>query len=183
MDDILLIKRILAGEKNDYALLIDKYYKELFKYIYNMTGSYEVTEDLLQEIYMKVYKNLHKYNEKKASFRTWLYRVSANHTYNYLNKKSTRLNSYTYEYDDSINQASEDIEENAIKDERLNLIIQAMEKVLSPKHYQIISLHYFSNLSPKEISESTNIPLKTVYKAIKSSIKKIKEEVTNNEIQ
>jgi RNA polymerase sigma-70 factor (ECF subfamily) len=148
-----------------------------------MTGSYEVTEDLIQEIYMKVYKNLHKYNDKKASFRTWLYRVSANHTYNYLNKKSTRINSYTYEYDDTINQSSEDIEENAIKDDRLNRIIQAMEKVLSAKHYQIMSLHYFSNLSPKDISESTNIPLKTVYKAIKSSIKKIQEEVTNNEIQ
>lgn len=181
MDDSQLIKRILDGHKNDFALLIDQYYKELFKYIYNMTGSYETTEDLLQEIYLKVYKNLKKYDDKKASFRTWIYRVSANHTFNYLNKKSNQMHMYTHAYDDEINQASEDVEANAIKDRRINRIIKAMEKVLKPKHYQIMSLHYFSNLSPKDISETTNIPLKTVYKAIKSSIEKIKEEVGKDE--
>lgn len=182
MDDIQLINQILAGQKDDYALLIDKYYKELFKYIYNMVHSYETTEDLLQEIYMKVYKNLNKYDSDKASFRTWIYRISSNHTFNYLSKKSNRINNFTYEYDDSINQSSEDVEERAIKDKQIDRILKAMEKVLKPKHYQIMSLHYFSDLSAKDISETMGVPLKTVYKAIESSVEKVKKEVENNEI-
>ena len=182
MDDIQIIKQILAGNKNDYALLMDRYYKELFKYIYNMTSSYESTEDLLQEIFMKIYKNLHKFNEDKASFRTWIYRISANHTFNFLNKKSNKFNQYTYEYDDSINQGKDDVEEKSIKEDQINRIIKAMEKVLKPKHYQIMSLHYFSDLSANEISETMGVPLKTVYKAIKSSVEKVKKEVENNEI-
>jgi RNA polymerase sigma-70 factor (ECF subfamily) len=182
MDDFTLIERVLAGHKNDYGVLIDRYYKELFKYIYNLTNSYETTEDLLQEVYMKVYKNLHKFNPDKASFRTWLYRISSNHTLNFLKNKSNRMNKYTYEYDDTINSSNENIEKKAVKDERINQIIEVMKRVLKPKHQKIISLHYFSNLTPKEISETTKIPLKTVYKAIKSGIKKIKEEVEDNEI-
>ncbi|MFP4478985.1 MAG: RNA polymerase sigma factor [Candidatus Izemoplasmatales bacterium] len=177
MDDALIIKKILAGDKNVYALLMDKYYKELFKYIYNITNNYETTEDLLQEIFLKVYNQLNKFNPDKASFRTWIYRISHHHTINYLKKKSNQMNLYTYEYDDTINEASEDVEENAIKDKQITSIQIAMEKVLKPKHFEIMSLHYFSNLTPKEISETTGIPLKTVYKAIDSSIEKIKKEV------
>jgi len=182
MDDRQTIINILNGHKDDYQILMDKYYKELFKYIYNMTYNYETTEDLLQEIFFKVYKKLDKFNPDKASFRTWIYRISSNHTLNFLKKKSNRLNRFTYEYDDAINEANDDVEASAIKDERINQVLKAMEKVLKPKHYQIISLHYFSNLSPREISESTGIPLKTVYKAIKSSIQKIKEEVNTDDL-
>jgi RNA polymerase sigma-70 factor (ECF subfamily) len=183
MDELKLIKHILNGHKDDYRHLMDLYYRELFKYIYNMVGSYETTEDLLQEIFLKVYENLCKYDASKASFRTWIYRVSANYTYNHLKKKSNQLNRYTYEYDDAINQSQDLVEDNAIKDERINQIIFAMKKVLKPKHYKIVSLHYFSNLSPKDISETTGVPLKTVYKAIKSSIEKIKKEVAHDEIE
>ncbi|QWB99401.1 RNA polymerase sigma factor [Mycoplasmatota bacterium] len=177
MDDALIIEKILASNKNEYALLMDKYYKELFKYIYNMTNNYETTEDLLQEVFIKVFNQLHKFNPDKASFRTWIYRISHHHTINFLKKKSNQLNLYTYEYDDSINQASEDVEEKTVKDEQINIIQKAMEKVLKPKHYEIMALHYFSDLSVKEISRTTGIPLKTVYKAIESSVKKIKKEV------
>jgi RNA polymerase sigma-70 factor (ECF subfamily) len=181
MDELKLINDILKGHKDDYRILMDRYYKELFKYIYNMVGSYETTEDLLQEIFLKVYHKLNRFDGSKASFRTWIYRVSANHTYNFLKKKSNQFNQYTYEYDDAINKADVDVEKEAIKSDQINRVILAMKKVLKPKHYKIISLHYFSNLTPKEISESTNIPLKTVYKAIKSGIERIKKEVEHDE--
>lgn len=178
MDDLVIIKRILAGNKAEYSLLMDKYYKEIFKYIYNLTNNYDTTEDLLQEIFFKVYKKLDKYDASKASFRTWLYRISSNYTLNHLKKKSNRLNKFTYEYDDSIKQSNVDVEEAVAKEKEINRIIKAMEKVLSPKHLKIMSLHYFSNLTPKEIAQTTNIPVKTIYKALKSSIEKIKKEVS-----
>ncbi|MFO7969551.1 MAG: RNA polymerase sigma factor [Candidatus Izemoplasmatales bacterium] len=178
MEDIEIIKRILNGNKDDYGLIMDKYYKELFKYVYNLTNNYDTTEDLLQEIFFKVYKILHKYDSTKASFRTWLYRISSNYTLNHLKKKANKLNKYTYEYDDSINQSKTNVEKEVEEEKEIDRIIKAMHKVLKPKHFEIMSLHYFSNLTPKEISDSTKIPLKTVYKAIKSSIEKIKKEVS-----
>lgn len=177
MDDINIINSVLAGQKDQYALLMDKYYKEMFKLIYNLTNHYEDSEDLIQDIFLKVYHLLDRYRSDKASFRTWLYRIATNETLNYVRKKSYQTNRYTAVYDDDINASSTDVYEETIKDQQINQITTAMEKVLKPKHYQIMMLHYFSNLSVKEISEVLKIPIKTIYKAIESSVEKIKKEV------
>jgi RNA polymerase sigma factor (sigma-70 family) len=84
----------------------------------------------------------------------------------------------TYEYDDSLNGADENIEEKVVKDSQINRIITVMKNILSDKHLQIMQLYYFSELTVKEIAETMTIPEKTIYKAIKSSIEKIKKEVT-----
>ena len=156
---------------------MDKYHNEIFSFVYNITNDYQTTEDLLQEIFLKTYRNLNKYNKDKSSFRTWLYRISNNHTINYLHSNAYKTHSNNLEYLDETNKSKEDIEAQIIKEEQMNNIIKAMKKVLKPKHQQIIALHYFSNLTVKEISDVTNIPEKTIYNAIKSSIEKIKKEV------
>jgi len=177
LDDYELIIKIIQGDKNLYAKIMDKYHNEMFKFIYNLLGSYDETEDLLQEIFFKLYKNLKKYDSSKASFRTWMYRIGRNHVLNHLNSAKHKLKKKTYEYDDEINRSDDNIEKQAVKDDQINRILMAMEKVLKPKHYQIMQLHYFSNLTVQEISEVMQIPDKTIYKAIKTSIEKIKEEV------
>ncbi len=178
MEDFEIIKQVLEEDKNKYALLIDKYHNELFKYVYNMTNSYGETEDLLQEIFFKIYKSLKKYDRKKASFRTWMYRIAKNYVLNHLQSARVRLKNNTYEYDDNINKSKEDVEETAVKNDQITRILEVMRQVLSPKHYEIMHLHYFSNLTVKEISETLEIPDKTIYKAIKVSVEKIKKEVT-----
>ena len=179
MEDKQIINDILSGNVNQYAVLMDRYHNEIFSFVFNMVGQYQDTEDLVQEIFFKTYKSLSKYNSKKASFRTWLYRIASNHTINYVNSKYYRTKTSS-EVDVSLLEGDTDLVEDAIKDEQLNQIIQAMKKVLIKKHQTILSLHYFSGLSVKEISESLGIPDKTIYKALKTSIKKIKQEVTTN---
>jgi len=177
LNDIEIINEILDGDKNLYSKLMDKYHNEIFKYVYNMVNNYNETEDLLQEIFFKVFKNLKKFDSKKAAFRTWLYRISKNYVLNYLNSSRVKVSRKTLEYDDTVNKADENIEEKAVNDDRINRILKAMEKLLSKKHFEIMQLYYFSNLTVKEISETLEIPDKTIYKAISSSIEKIKKEV------
>jgi RNA polymerase sigma-70 factor (ECF subfamily) len=178
LNDLEIIKLILDGDKEKFRYLMEKYHNEMFKYVYNITGDYQDTEDLLQEIFYKIYKNLKKYDSAKASFRTWLYRISKNHVLNYLNSRRYKMKNKIYEYDDSLNSADENIEEVVVKDSQINRIITVMKNILSDKHLQIMQLYYFSELTVKEIAETTAIPEKTIYKAIKSSIEKIKKEVT-----
>lgn len=177
MNDQQIIQNIKKGQKDQYALLMDKYHNEIFSFVYNITNDYQTTEDLLQEIFLKIYKSLNKYDNEKSSFRTWLYRISNNHTLNYLNSKSYKTHSNNLEYQDFNQHSKEDIEAQVLKEERITQIVNAMKKVLKEKHQKIITLHYFSDLSVKEISDVTNIPEKTIYNALKSSIEKIKKEV------
>ena len=178
MNDIELINLIKSGNHNLYADIMNKYHNEIFKYVYNMINNYEDTEDLLQEIFFKIFKNLKKFDENKASFRTWVYRVAKNHVLNYLNSSKYKNNLKTIVYEDKINSSEEDIEEKVINNEKINKIIAIMKEKLSNKHFKIMHLYYFSNLTVKEISETLEIPDKTIYKAIKSSVEKIKKEVT-----
>lgn len=180
-NDIEIINLIITGKKDHYSVLMNKYHNELFKYIYNLTYSYQTTEDLLQEIFIKTFNSLSKFNPDKASFRTWIYRISSNHTLNYLKSKQRRNDYKTELYEEGRASSNENLYEDAIKKEQIHAILLAIEKVLKPKHKQIMHLHYFSDLSVSEISESLNIPIKTIYKAIKSSIEKIKTEVNIDE--
>ena len=175
--DIEIIEEILNGKNDYFSVLMEKYHNEIFKYVYNILGNYETTEDLLQEIFLKTYKNLIKYNSSKASFRTWLYRVATNHTLNFLNSKDYKNNHINSIYEESSLGSNGNIEEDIVKEEKINQVKKHIGKLLKPKHQEIMYLHYFSGLTVKEIGESTSIPEKTIYKAIKTSIEKIKKEV------
>lgn len=179
MDDIRIIQQVLSGQTDQYGLLMEQYHNEIFSFVFNMVGQYQDTEDLVQDIFIKTYQALSKYNSKKASFRTWLYRIASNHTINYVNSSSYKAHVST-DVDLSLLEGDDDILEATIKDEQMNRIVQAMKSVLIKKHQRIVSLHYFSGLSAKEISEALGIPDKTVYKALKTSIQKLKQEVTKN---
>ncbi len=85
--DKQVIERILNGKTDHFSILTEKYHNEIFKFVYNILGQYQTTEDLLQEIFLKVNKNISKYDSSKAIFRTWIYRISSNHTMNFLNSK------------------------------------------------------------------------------------------------
>jgi RNA polymerase sigma-70 factor (ECF subfamily) len=179
VEDKQIIDNVLSGNVNQYSVLMDRYHNEIFSFVFNMVGQYQDTEDLVQEIFYKTYQSLSKYNDKKASFRTWLYRIASNHTINYLNSKAYTSRA-TSEVDVTLLEGQDDLIANVIKDEQLNRIVQAMKKVLIKKHQAILSLHYFSGLSVKEISESLQISDKTIYKALKTGIERIKQEVTTN---
>lgn len=178
-EDVKTINRILDGHKNEYADIMNRYHNELFVYIYNIVAQAETTEDLLQDIFIKIYKKLKKYDQEKASFRTWMYRIAHNEVINYVRSSQVKHQASNIEQVDFL-QATENIEQDIIKEEQMNMILMAIEKRLKKKHKNIMYLHYFSGLTVKEISEVLEIPDKTIYHAIDSSINKIKEEVQSN---
>jgi RNA polymerase sigma-70 factor, ECF subfamily len=81
-----IILRILQGEREAFALLVDEYKTAVFNLTYRMTGSYEDASDLAQEIFVRAYKNLRKFQTDR-SFFTWLYTISLNHIRNHLRKE------------------------------------------------------------------------------------------------
>jgi RNA polymerase sigma-70 factor (ECF subfamily) len=179
-EDIVVINNVLQGKIDHFGSLMTKYHNEMFSFVFNMLGNYDDTEDLIQEIFIKVYNNLNRYNSRKSSFRTWLYRIASNHTINYLKSSSYKRKSGN-ELDTTFIEDDLDIEAEIVKEQQIKEIIKVMKMRLSEKHQKILILHYFSGLSVKEIGLTLEIPEKTIYKALKTSVEKIKEEVTTND--
>lgn len=73
------IKRIQKKQsKKDAELLVQKYYDEIYVYVYRQTGNKDDSLDLTQEIFISALRSIKNYQSDKASFRTWLYRVATN---------------------------------------------------------------------------------------------------------
>lgn len=175
-----IILNVLNGNTNAFSEIMNKYHDEIYRYVFNILGDANYSDDVVQEIFIRVFNKLKSFDSKKAGFRTWLYRVSHNYTVNYLKtwNKKRKMETLT-EHNEKIT-SKENIEEKIVEEEKVETILIAIEKVLKQKAKNVIYLHYFSDLSPKEISEITGIPVQTIYKSIEASLEKIRNEVTLN---
>jgi RNA polymerase sigma-70 factor (ECF subfamily) len=176
LEDREIIELILDGQKEAYALIMRKYHHEVFRYVYNMVGEYALVEDLVQDIFIHVYTQLARYDATKAQFRTWLYRVSGNLILNFLQSSSKRQRNQEIEYLDAL----ADEHPMAPSDEhgeQIEIIIAAMKRILSPKEMQMVSYHYFHDLSIQEIADILELSNKTVYKQMQNALDKVRKEV------
>lgn len=75
--DPAAIARVLAGDRDAFRVLVERHGASVFRLAYRMTGNELDAEDIVQETFLRAYRQLNKY-ESRSSFGTWLYRIAAN---------------------------------------------------------------------------------------------------------
>lgn len=149
--------------------IMNKYGQEILQLAFSYVKNKELAEDLTQEIFVKCYKSLHTYGGK-AKFRTWLWRIASNHCKDYL-KSWYNKNVFTTDFQpiyDSIH--SDSVEKTVIQDEEEGQLATAVMEL--PVNYrEVIYLHYFEEMSIKEISTVIQVNENT----IKTRLKRAKE--------
>jgi len=85
-EELQLIAEAKKGRHDVIRYLVERYEKEIFYYIYKMTGNTADAKDLTQEVFIKVFRKISGFNGK-STFRTWLYRIATNQTLNFLNRR------------------------------------------------------------------------------------------------
>ncbi len=87
--DRTLVSRIVEGDRALFSVLASRYEKRVINYVYRITHRYEDAHDLAQEIFVKVYLALDRY-DPKYQFSTWLFRIAQNSAIDALRKKSVQ---------------------------------------------------------------------------------------------
>lgn len=105
--DEKIINMILAGEKELFARLVEKYQRKVYNTTYRMLGNSEDASDLTQEAFIKTFRNLKRFRGK-ASFSTWLFTITTNLCRDELRKRQRR--SASPHFPDGQHFMSEDIE-------------------------------------------------------------------------
>jgi RNA polymerase sigma-70 factor (ECF subfamily) len=77
LTDAAAVSRARTGDSDAYRVLVERHSRSLFRLAFRMTGNQQDAEDVVQESFMRAYKQLAKFDER-ASFGTWLYRIAAN---------------------------------------------------------------------------------------------------------
>jgi RNA polymerase sigma-70 factor, ECF subfamily len=167
LDDRSLVERILDGERDLFTTLVTRYEKRVVNYVYRITHRYEEAHDLAQEIFVKVYLALDRY-DSKYQFSTWLFRIAQNSAIDALRKKSVAevpLARPTEEEPSGKEREFADggvSPERALKNKQLGAAIDRAVENLPMDYRELIQLRHFAELSYEEIASMKKLPLGTV---------------------
>jgi RNA polymerase sigma-70 factor (ECF subfamily) len=84
--DPALVDRVLNGDRDAFQMLVERHSRSVFQLGYRMTGNQEDAEDIVQETFLRAFRNLKRY-ESRSSFSTWLYRIAANYSLDMLRSR------------------------------------------------------------------------------------------------
>jgi len=174
-EDILKTFRTTKTKEKGFEMLVIKYRERLYWQIRRMVDNHDDTDDILQNVYIKVWKYLDNFKEN-ALLHTWLYRITTNETLTFIKQKKKRAES-NFEDNASVEQAGMITETQYSSDE----IEQKLEKAINTlpdKQKLVFKLRYYDEMSYHEMSEL----LKTSEGALKASyhhaVKKIEDFLT-----
>lgn len=84
--DEQLVLQFLAGDEKAFEVLVEKYLKPLYNFIFRLVRDKEAANDIIQDVFVKVWKNLSSYESQKK-FSTWIFAVAKNAAFDFLKKK------------------------------------------------------------------------------------------------
>ena len=87
MEDAAVVSAFLEGEERAFAELVTRYQTRLLNFVYRTIGDRERAEDLVQEVFVRVYRHLHRFDREKK-FSTWIYTIASNLAKNELRNRS-----------------------------------------------------------------------------------------------
>jgi RNA polymerase sigma-70 factor (ECF subfamily) len=169
-DDKLLVQQCLKGHKKAFETIVDKYQKVVYNLGYRLSGNFDDAEDIAQCTFIKAFERLESYNPKYKFF-SWLYRIAVNESLNLIkSKKRTK----TLEAPQTTGEKNP--EQHYLEIELSDKIQSALMQ-LDPQHRLLILLKHFQYFSYKDISESLDIPEKTVKSRLYTARQLLKDEL------
>jgi len=161
-----LIVATLAGDDRAFPELVSRYMQPLYNFILRLSGSAADAEDISQEAFVKVWKNLKKYRQGE-SVRAWIFTIARNTTIDWLRKRRNLVFS-DFENAEGENPllatltAVEPLQDELFAREEDRAVLEGAFVQLSVLHREVLTLHYVEGLTFDEIGKVLKAPLHTV---------------------
>ena len=179
IDELQLLEQLKSEDHKEYAFreLITLYKERLYWHIRNIVKSHDDTDDVLQNTYIKIYKNIHKFKGDSKLF-SWMYRIATNEAITFINQNAKRLQITNEEAQSiAISKLSADV---YFEGDAIQLKLQKAIAILPEKQQLVFNMKYFQELKYSEISDI----LETSEGALKASyhiaVKKIEAYLTKD---
>ena len=180
-DEQLIVEYLSFKNKEIFRTLLNRYTKPVYNFVRHMISNTDEAEDITQEVFIKVWKNLKKY-KLGQNFKTWLFTIAKNSTIDFLRKKKA-LNFSDLENKDDDFSFSETIpDENLLPDEALQKLqnsefLNKLLDQLSFEYKTILLLHYQEEMTFDEIGKILKKPLNTVKSYHRRAILELRKKI------
>jgi RNA polymerase sigma-70 factor, ECF subfamily len=175
----------LDGPEVEVALstLYDRYSRTVYGVGLKILGDRSTAEELVQDVFLKVWRSSRTYDASRSSFSTWLYRVTRSAAIDLYRKRAHKV--HPVPNGELHVAAARDFSEDPQKmvDESwLSWRVSRAMEVLDAPHREVIELAYFGGLSQREISTRTGMPLGTVKSRTTSAFKSLRRELAPEDL-
>jgi len=162
LQEAQLIKKILSGDKESFRTLVDENKNLVASIVYRIVKNYDDSQDLCQEVFLKVYQNLASF-QQKSKLSTWIARIAYNTCFNYLERKRPeRLNEDSSADAFIADENNFTSPEQYLQQNSTAELIQREILNMPVKYRAILTLYHFNSMNYQEISHITGLPEGTV---------------------
>lgn len=176
MNEKMLIKKCQRGERQAFDSLIRLYYDYVFGFLLKTAADETLCEDLTQETFLKMIKNIEKFRPEGAAFGTWLITIAKNCYIDHLRKNRIPFEDVS----ELPIQSGEDIENRVEQRLRYEELLAAAE-LLPPEQSVAIRLKYAEGLTLQEIADRFGVQPKTVKSRIHEGTVKLRKKLLPKE--
>jgi len=156
--DEQLVGDYLKGDEKSLEVLIKRYLGPIYGFVFRFVGNREDAEEIAQEVFVKVWRNVKKFNQSK-SFKTWIFSIAKNTAVDFLRKRRVQVFSET-EIETVVDPAPLP-QELLEKAETAKLLESALNK-LGLEYRTVLYLYYNDHFNFREIAEILDEPLNTI---------------------
>lgn len=174
LEETILIKRLQDPKtlKVAFGEMVPLYKKRLYWHIRNIVKDHEDTDDVLQNTFIKIYKNVHSFKGDSLLY-SWMYRIATNEAITFLNKKAKHLQLNSEELQSHI---IDNLESDVyFEGDEIQLKLQKAIASLPEKQQQVFNMKYFEELKYREISNVLGTSEGALKASYHIAVKKIKQ--------
>jgi len=176
--EILQLFSVEKTRNEAFNLLINKYQQKIYWHIRRLVIDHDDTDDLVQETFVKVWKNLANFRSDSQLY-TWIYRIATNESITFLNKKKLKNN---ISLDDVSGELAESLTESAYFDgDKIQKKLQQAILTLPEKQRIIFNMKYFDDMKYDEISEVLGTSVGALKASFHIAVKKIESILLNED--
>jgi RNA polymerase sigma-70 factor (ECF subfamily) len=161
------VRSVLAGQPDRFAEIVQRHQRPIINFLYRMVGDYELALDLSQDVFVRVYASLDRF-DARYRFTTWLYRIASNCAIDHLRRRRpplTSLDAPQLLADGEVPMQAAGHEPDPARRyearETLGRLERSIER-LPPEYRELILLRHSAHMSYEEMSRVTGRPLGTV---------------------
>lgn len=167
-----LVALLKSKDARAYSLLYDNYSAALFGVISKVVSAEEIAEDILQDVFVKIWKNIENYDATKGRLFTWMLNIARNASIDYSRSKQSKMDTKLQDLEHSRYEVNK---HNVLQNNTDFIGVKEQVAQLKEDHRVLIDMLYFEGYTQEDAAKELNIPLGTVKTRVRAAIVKLRE--------
>ena len=185
LSDETLINRALGGSERCWVRLVKRHETPVYNYCLRMTRNTSDAMDLMQEVFLAVYRNLPSYRGTGV-FRPWMMRIAVNKYIDFLRSRDRNPQHFGEEYiehdGDGTDVRDPGNPETAFEQQHLTREIKALLQSLPMEQRLVVELKFFQHFTFEEIGYQLGVSVNTVKSRLYAALQKLKDQMENQHV-